>query len=149
MTMPNDLHFLLKAVTIATKAHDGATYSTEPYIYHPLRVAYRCNTIEEATVAVLHDVVEDTSVSLADLQAVGFSDRVIVAIDSITRRSGETYREYIVRLSVNELATIVKLHDLHENMAWLPLAGRGDSSSMYQRYSWAVEQLTLAQSAVD
>jgi len=68
------------------------------------------------TVAVLHDLVEDTSITLADLRAAGFSSEICDAVDCLTRRSGETYDSMIHRVAANPIARVVKLADLDDNM---------------------------------
>lgn len=70
---------------------------------------------QERIVAVLHDVVEDTAITLADLRDAGFSDAVLVAIDALTKREGETYQAFIERAARDPIARRVKLADLAEN----------------------------------
>jgi len=78
---------LAKAIEIAKIAHDGqADKKGDPYISHPLRVMNKMNTASEKIVAVLHDVVEDSELTLGDLTTSGFSDRIIEAIDAINKR---------------------------------------------------------------
>ena len=86
-----------------------------PYVLHPVAVAEQMTTEKEILVALLHDVVEDTSVTLDDLRDRGYSDEVVAAVDILTRRSGEPYSTYIERVSTNELARRVKLADLRHN----------------------------------
>jgi len=59
--------------------------------------------------AVLHDVVEDTEVTLDDLQAEGFPERVVEAVDALTRRPGEPYELFILRAASNDIARTVKM----------------------------------------
>ena len=66
-----------------------------PYVLHPVAVAEHMTTENEILVALLHDVVEDTSVTLDDLRDRGYSDEVVAAVDILTRRSGEPYSTYI------------------------------------------------------
>jgi (p)ppGpp synthase/HD superfamily hydrolase len=67
-------------------------------------------------VAVLHDSVEDSGLTLGDLNKEGFSEEVVAAVDALTRREGESYEEFITRLRPNPLARRVKLADLEHNM---------------------------------
>ncbi len=67
-------------------------------------------------VGILHDVVEDSEVSFADLQAMGFSEEVIEALVRVTRREDETYEEFIIRGEQNPISKQVKLADLADNM---------------------------------
>jgi len=105
------------AVEIAQKAHRGQKEKNgRPYIEHSIRVMREANSEAAQIVAVLHDVVEDTAVTLADLRAAGFSDRVLAGIDAITKRPGEDYDAYIERLAADDLALEVKLADLRDNL---------------------------------
>jgi len=75
-----------KAIEIAYEAHEGQTrWSGEPYITHPEAVAAAVITEDEKIVAWLHDVVEDTNVTLEDLMGEGFSGDVIDGVDAMTK----------------------------------------------------------------
>jgi (p)ppGpp synthase/HD superfamily hydrolase len=104
------------ALAMAAKAHAGQKdrYG-KPYILHPLRVMLRCRTEEEMLAAILHDVVEDTPLALADLKAAGCPARVLKAVDCLSRRDGETYGSYLRRVKTNRIAMTVKLADLDDN----------------------------------
>src|SRR5262245_62351908 len=66
-------------------------------------------------VGVLHDVVEDTSVTLDDLRAAGFGEAVLAAVSLVTHDKGEPYADYVVRCKSNDIARRVKLADLEDN----------------------------------
>jgi guanosine-3',5'-bis(diphosphate) 3'-pyrophosphohydrolase len=107
---------LEKALEIAARAHSGQRDKEGlPYILHPLRVMSRVNGEPAQIVAVLHDVVEDTSVTLDDLRAAGFTPEVIEAVTCVTHRREEPYAEYVIRCRDNPLARQVKLADLEDN----------------------------------
>ncbi|MBA2941411.1 HD domain-containing protein [Paenibacillus sp. CGMCC 1.16610] len=107
---------LTKAILLAAKAHDGQTdKGGNPYILHPIRLASKAKTTEESIVAVLHDVVEDSNMTLFDLKNEGFSSNVIAALDCLTRRADESYEGFIKRIKLNPLASKVKLLDLEDN----------------------------------
>ncbi len=107
---------LERAVAIAAEAHSGQVDKAgAPYILHPLRLLLRMATNEERIVAVLHDVVEDSEWSFDRLRAEGFSEIVIEGVDSVTRRQGETYQEFVLRGGRNPLGRRVKLADLRDN----------------------------------
>jgi hypothetical protein len=72
------------------------------------------NTLAQ-TVAVLHDIVEDTALSHDDLRAAGFPTTVLDAVHRLTRPSGTAYADYVVRLKSDPLARAVKLADLADN----------------------------------
>ena len=115
--MKKDDALLEKAIGLAVKAHRGQRdrYGA-PYILHPLRMMCRVNTKAEKIVAVLHDVAEDTSWSLADLRREGFPEPLLTALDCLTKRKGEKYEHFIERSAANPLARRVKLADLRDNM---------------------------------
>ncbi|TXK81871.1 HD domain-containing protein [Paenibacillus sp. N3.4] len=107
---------LTKAILLAAKAHDGQTdKGGNPYILHPIRLASKTRTLEESIVAVLHDVVEDSSYTLFDLKKEGFSEEIIQALDCLTRRADESYEQFIRRIKQNPLAANVKLLDIEDN----------------------------------
>jgi (p)ppGpp synthase/HD superfamily hydrolase len=112
------------SIELMRKAHEGQLdKSGRPYYLHPLRVAMRLAhcTPAERHAALLHDVVEDTALTLADLSALGYSDEVIELIDLLTRRKpqGESHRGYLERIvaSRNPKALRVKLADVYDNMS--------------------------------
>lgn len=108
---------LERAISIAALAHAGQVDKAgQPYILHPLRVMLRVNSDEERIAAVLHDVVEDTDVSLAQLTDEGFSQTIVSAIEALTKRPGENRLEAALRAAANPIARIVKLSDNAENM---------------------------------
>jgi (p)ppGpp synthase/HD superfamily hydrolase len=108
---------LEKAILIATKAHaDQIDRSGEPYIMHPIRVMTHCATTFEKICAVLHDVVEDTSITLQDLRDAGFSEDIVHVIDLLSRRDDESYEAFIERICTDIRACRVKRADLRDNM---------------------------------
>jgi len=113
----NEFELLEKAINIALEAHRGQKdrYGA-PYILHPLRVMARVSTPIEKTVAVLHDVVEDTLWTFAALQREGFPQPVLEALQCVTKRKGEAYEHFVQRSASNRLARKVKLADLEDNM---------------------------------
>lgn len=104
-----------KAIEIATKAHAGQLDKCgEPYIFHPLRVMMCLQGSIRRTIAVLHDVLEDTSVTKDDLSK-EFPDYVVDAVDALTKRTGEAYSAYLSRIKENAYAIEVKIVDIKDN----------------------------------
>ncbi len=104
------------ALQIAAKAHDGQKDKEGlPYILHPLRVMSRVEGEEAMTVAVLHDVIEDTAVTADELRQAGFSEALVAAMVCVTHRKDESYADYVVRCKGNNIARRVKLADLEDN----------------------------------
>ena len=105
-----------RAIEIAVHAHAGQMdKGGEPYILHPLRVMLRMRTDMERIVAVLHDVVEDSKYTFADLRSEGFSAEVIEALEALTKQPGETRIDAAHRAARIPLARAVKLADNAEN----------------------------------
>ncbi len=108
---------LERAIEIAARQHTGQIDKAgEPYILHPLRVMFTVNTPSERIAAVLHDVVEDTPVTLEELIQEGFADEVIEAVRALTKTKGESRLEAAKRAAANPIARVVKLADLSDNM---------------------------------
>ena len=104
-------------VQIAAEAHRGQTDKAgNPYILHPLKLMLEMDTEAEMKVALLHDVVEDSSYTANCLRETGFSDEVIDAVEHLTKRDGESYDEFVNRASKNEIAEKVKRADIEHNM---------------------------------
>jgi len=103
------------AIKLATKAFAGKTENGEPYINHALRVADKMDTEFEKTVAVLHDILEDSECSVHDLQDAGFSREVIECVEQLTRKSDFTYFEYIEDIATSDVCKKVKLAELEDN----------------------------------
>ena len=105
-----------KALQIAARAHEGQKDKDgQPYILHPLRVMNAVEDEPAKVVAVLHDVIEDTSVTAEDLRREGFDEAVLAAVECLTHRKGEPYADYVVRCKGDEIARRVKLADLEDN----------------------------------
>lgn len=105
------------AIAIAAVAHAGQVDKAgQPYILHPLRVMFAVAGPEERIAAVLHDVVEDTPWTIEGLRAEGFGERVLAAIDALTRRPDESYPAFIERAASNADARAVKVADIRDNL---------------------------------
>ena len=107
-----------KAVNIAFNAHKGQyDKGGYPYIMHPLHLAEEMETEDEVITALLHDVLEDSDISLDFIKEQGFSEAVTEALLSLTRRKDEEYGEYIKRIkNSGRIALNVKKADLRHNM---------------------------------
>lgn len=139
--MPPDLN---DALLLAVQAHRGQMDKAgKPYILHPIRVMMRMESDLDRTVAILHDVVEDTDITLESLRRQGYPQEAIEAIERLTRRDGESYDAYLSRVETNEIARRVKMADLEDNMDWRRLAGRTEQDQRrMERYRRALERLT-------
>ncbi|MBM3462717.1 MAG: HD domain-containing protein [Armatimonadetes bacterium] len=120
---------LARAIEIAARAHvDQVDKVGAPYVLHPLRMMLRMATDEEKMAAVLHDVVEDTDVSLDDLRREGIPEAVLAAVDALTKRPDEDYTAFVHRAAANPIARRVKMADLEDNMNLLRLQEVTDSA---------------------
>jgi (p)ppGpp synthase/HD superfamily hydrolase len=110
---------LENAIALAAAAHAGQLEKNgTPYILHPLRVMMSVGGAGPGAqiAAVLHDVVEDTSITLEDLRAAGFSAEILEAIATLTHDKSTDYFTYIRAAAANEIARAVKRADLRDNM---------------------------------
>ena len=104
------------AIRIAVTAHAGQKDKEGlPYITHPLRLMHAVTDDAAKIVAVLHDVVEDTSVTLDDLRREGFSEAILASMELVTHRKDEPYADYVVGCKADPVARAVKLADLADN----------------------------------
>lgn len=107
-----------RAIEIAIEAHrlQKDKYG-EPYLGHVFRVMNAGKTYDEKIVGILHDLVEDTNWTFADLAEHGFAPHIIEAIRCLSKTSeNEDYDAFIERIKPNALAIKVKLNDLADNM---------------------------------
>jgi len=94
---------LTRALVIAAEAHAGQVDKAgEAYILHLIRVMLRVTGEDERIAALLHDLVEDTTWTLEDLRAEGFSAAVVRAVDHLTCREGEVYHRFVKRADLEE-----------------------------------------------
>jgi (p)ppGpp synthase/HD superfamily hydrolase len=109
------MDLLEQAIAIAHQAHSGQVDKAgQPYIEHPLRVMAAVDSLEAKIVAVLHDVIEDTPLSLEDLGI--FPTAVVAAINALTKRPSEDYEAYLTRVMADPLALVVKIADMTDNL---------------------------------
>jgi (p)ppGpp synthase/HD superfamily hydrolase len=136
------------AKEIATKAHEGVFRwdGKTPYIAHPAAVVqavfkrmqsqysdlYRTAAMAAAW---LHDVIEDTPLTATDLLIAGVDEDIVVVVDLLTKRDDQDYLAYLLRLKQNEMARIVKIEDIKNNMSDLD---KKRKKSMYEKYQLAL-----------
>lgn len=107
-----------KALLIATNAHHGQfDKGGAPYILHPLKVMHYLKSEDEELMcmALMHDVIEDTKTTYADLREQGISERVISALKCLTKQPGQTLDEYKEVIFSSRDAMKVKMADLRHN----------------------------------
>lgn len=105
-----------KALKLCFEAHKNQyDKSGMPYVFHPFHLAEQMTTEETTVVALLHDVVEDTDYTIADLTEMGFPKAITDAIGLMTHEKGVDYFEYVAAIKENPIAKAVKIADLTHN----------------------------------
>lgn len=126
------------AIAVAARSFDGRVdRQGEPYIAHAMRVMLAVEGDDARAVAVLHDVLEWSALTLAELRAAGLPDHIVAAVDAMTKRPGDPLKAHIDRICEHELAIVVKRADLADNtLAWrlrqLPARKRAELVAMYR-----------------
>ena len=132
------------AIQLARRAHEGQLdKSGRPYIAHSLRVMGSVSGTHERMTAVLHDVVEDTGVTLEDLAAAGCPPEVLDAVAAISRGADEPQARYLARVVANPIALAVKRADIADNLSPERI-GRLDADTQERlraKYETALRQL--------
>ena len=133
-----------KAMILCFEAHkEQKDKSGLPYVHHPFHLAEQMTDEATTIVALLHDVVEDTSVTLEDLKNEGFPQEVVDAIALMTHNDGSPYMDYVARIKQNPIAKAVKLADLTHNSDVTRLDVVTDKDrERVKKYQAAIELLT-------
>lgn len=136
-------HLTNEAMKIAYNAHHGQVDKGGiPYIFHPIHLAEQMTDEYTTCVALLHDVVEDTDVTLSQL-AKTFPQEVVEAVALMTHDDGTDYLQYVAKIKENPIARAVKLADLAHNSDKTRLPD-GDEAALKrweEKYSKAFEIL--------
>ena len=138
----NDYKQLKKALDLARRKHKGQVDKAgDDYIFHPVMVALECGSVDAKTVALLHDVLEDTDTTVDELRDMGFSEHIIDSLLLLTHDEKYSYEDYVKRIkeSGNKTAIEVKLADLTMNMDTDRLGGK--KAPKYDLYEWAYDYL--------
>ena len=127
-----------KAMVLAYHAHHGQVdKSGVPYIFHPIHLAEQAGDEFTCCAALLHDVMEDTPVTLQELEK-EFPPEVTQALQLLTHRPGTDYFDYVRAVRQNPIARQVKLLDLLHNSdqtrcAFLPAKKRAQLKEKYDQ----------------
>lgn len=134
---------LQEAIYYAVDKHSGQKDKAgAPYIAHPIAVMAMASDIKERIVAVLHDIIEDTDATLADIRFM-FGDEIAYAVDSVTKRKGETYFDFIRRAKNNLIGRKVKYYDLMHNLDRSRIKSpNAKDYDRWRKYEKAVDILT-------
>lgn len=147
---PADWELRDLAEAVARVAHSGQTRSGgEPYINHAQRVADSAwesgDNWTAATIAWLHDTIEDTTVTRSALRDIGFPREIVDAVTLLTRSPDESYEHYVDRLIefASDDALVVKLADLADNLHDLEQSTFSEQKkrTLRERYGVALERI--------
>lgn len=139
-----------RAMRIAYRAHAGQVDKCgTPYVFHPYHLAEQMHDEISTCVALLHDVVEDTPVTLDEL-AREFPSEVICALRLLTHDPGAPYLDYVRALAKDPIARAVKRADLMHNLDETRFAGGeppagGELACRRARYEAALAVLDEAE----
>ncbi|EFA25164.1 HD domain protein [Streptococcus sp. M143] len=133
------------ALSIATEAHRGQFDKAGiDYIEHPIFVASQVDSEEEKAVALLHDVIEDSSVTAEELLNAGLPETVVTAVQILSKKKGQDYPTYLKTVKSNPLARVVKLADLKHNSDLSRLSSVTDKDlERLEKYKKAIDYLSM------
>ena len=104
------------ALELCFRAHrDQRDKSGMPYVFHPFHLAEQMDSEDEVCVALLHDVMEDTTLTADDIRAPGMDEPVVEALLLMCHQPEVPYLDYVAALAHNPLARKVKAADLRHN----------------------------------
>ena len=136
-----------KAMKLAYDAHHGQLdKSGIPYIFHPFHLAEQMTDEYTTCAALLHDVVEDTEVTMSELEE-AFPPEVTEAVRLLTHGKSTDYFDYVRKIGTNSIAKAVKLADLRHNsdtsrLCGTALADTAETAKRLEKYAEAIKLLT-------
>lgn len=135
-----------KALKLCFESHrDQLDKSGMPYVFHPFHLAEQMDSEEAVTLALLHDVVEDTATTPEELARMGFPPRVLSALALLTHADDVPYMDYVAKIAQDPLATQVKLADLRHNSDLTRLDAVDDHAlARQEKYRQAIQLLESA-----
>ena len=133
-----------KALKLCFEAHKNqADKSGLPYVFHPFHVAEQMTDEKTTIVALLHDVIEDTSYTLQDLRNLGFDEDVLGALELMTHDKNVPYMDYVAKIKGNAIAKTVKLADLSHNSDLIRLDEINEAAlNRVEKYKAAIKLLS-------
>lgn len=133
------------ALSIATEAHRGQfDKAGVDYVEHPIYVASQVDSEEEKAVALLHDVIEDSSVTAEELLNAGLPETVVTAVQILSKKKRQDYQTYLKTVKSNSLARAVKLADLKHNSDLSRLETITDKDlERLEKYKKAIDYLSM------
>jgi len=108
---------LQDAIGLGRQVHHGQLDKAgKPYIEHVLRVVSYLDAADDKIVGALHDVLEDSAYTAESLRRLGYPERIVRAVECLTKQDDEDYDHYIGRVMQDAIARRVKIADLKDNM---------------------------------
>lgn len=146
------MNLVENALRIALDAHAGQTDKAgAPYVLHPIRVMMKMDSAQLQAAALLHDVLEDSDCTEADLREAGIPDEVRELVACLTKQNDEDsgddegYERFIKRIAANPTAARIKMADIEDNLDVLRIAElRQKDLDRIRRYHQAWHQLRAA-----
>jgi (p)ppGpp synthase/HD superfamily hydrolase len=107
-----------EAYELAVKMHKGQKRKVidEDYISHPLAVANTFRSGNYKIVSILHDIIEDTNITLEHLRSIGLNEELLEYVDILTRKPNQTYIEYILLCKKYIITRRIKIVDIRHNL---------------------------------
>ena len=132
-----------KAMKLAFEKHNKMVDKAGiPYIIHPILVAEKMDDEDSTVVALLHDVVEDTDLSIEDIKRMGFNEKITDALKVLSHDDNVEYLEYIKQVAKNDIAKKVKIADIKHNSDLTRLRNNPELIEKFsQKYPPALEIL--------
>ena len=132
-----------KAIKVAFDAHAGQLdRSGMPYILHPIHLAEQMKDEDTCVAALLHDVIEDTDITIEELRGYGFTEEQLEAVRLLTHLEGVEYLDYVRNLKDNPIARAVKIEDLKHNSDATRMDSLSeDDEKRFEKYRMAMEIL--------
>ena len=131
------MDLVTKALAVAQEAHRGQRDKLgKPYIYHPIRVAHSLQHYDEELQAagLLHDVLEDTELTVEDLHLMEFPVGVISLVEILTKDENYTYKDYVRNIGYVKEAIIIKIADVMDNYSRPLRPLPEESKGLQERY---------------
>lgn len=121
-----------KAMKLCFETHKDQVDKTGiPYVFHPFHLAEQMDDEISTVCALLHDVVEDSDMTLEGLSEMGFPCEVVEVLSLLTHAEDVPYMEYVHKISNHPIATKVKIADLKHN---------SDLSRLDEIDEWAIKR---------
>ena len=133
----------VKAMNLAYYAHHGQNdKSGVPYIFHPIHLAEQMDTEKRTILALLHDVIEDTSITFFQIEKM-FGKDIVESLSLLTHEDDVPYLDYVKKIKTDPDAKAVKIADMKHNMERLHLLPEDTQKHLKAKYDEAWQVLNF------